>query len=383
MDFQAFAQFRRGVAYALYGRPGEAIGDMQAARRGPFMEGLVNAFLDYYNDGETFPTACASAAYYAVTTDEPYDLAPVVYGQLAPARVCDDQGAVQALVEDTGWNTLSPLADQLDAVGVPLVRYEEISIDADPEPEAFALTRTDFPYLWLFDAQPDGSIKPERVASIKQALAMDVQVHDVDATPEAFVTVQVRDSLGARCAGPDPATRLYVFQLDESGRVDTALPSPGYVLDCRPPETLNAALAANPREINVSNNAGSIVPVNYSYRWANGGYVEVMLTMEPGSGGTPHYIHPTGDERTQLTQVKDEMLERGDLATAWALLDPLVNLPPDATEPAFQYEARYLLGQWLELNGEADAARTAYYNLWSDAPGSPWGQLAQTRLEGR
>jgi hypothetical protein len=58
-----------------------------------------------------------------------------------------------------------------------------------------------------------------------------------------------------------------------------------------------------------------------------------------------------------------------------------VNLPPDGTEPAFQYEARYLRGQWLELNGEVDAARTAYYDLWTDAPDSPWGQLAKARLE--
>ncbi|MBN1285854.1 MAG: hypothetical protein JXB47_10685 [Anaerolineae bacterium] len=391
-DFQAFAYFRRGVAQAMLGRPAQTIGDMMTARAGsPFMAGLVDAFLNGYHDGATPYTACTVAAHYAVTAEAAYDLkAPAVYGQLAAPRVCRGQEIIQRRIAAGGWNTSSPLDAQLSAAGIPLLDYEAWNIDADPDPEALVLTQTDFPFIWLFDAQPDGSIQAVRVAVNKRATSMNIWLHDIDGdgADEAYIITAMRDPLGARCLdnARGEALTLRVIKLKEGGkRFDNLLPGPGFVTDCRTVEALRAALEAAPEQITVSNNLGALAMVAYHYSWLPEAAVyaplEPSAALAPAGADGRGYPHPTASDRAQLAALQNAMLERGDLTAAWPHLEALLNLPEADTEPAFRYETRYLLGRWRELNGEPDAAREVYYALWEEARDTAWSALAKRKLE--
>lgn len=379
-DFPAFVRFRLGVTYALASQPAQAQAEMEAARQTAFVSGLVDAFLENYRGGSTPQTACAVAAYYAVNDPPTYALNPVnVYGGLAPGSVCPGgHDAVQRLIQAGGWRTdAGPLRQQLEAAGVPLLSYVEANLDGDADPEAVALTKTDFPFLWLFDADASGDIAPKRIATAKRALSLRVFGHDIDgdAAPEAYILIEMRDPYTLRCVDMPTATVLRVEQPAPDGTLRNLLTA----TDCRTPADLEAALRADPATVTVFNNLGAAEPAVYTYRWMAGGYAQVE--PPPVADATPAYAHPTGAERAQLNAARDVMLEQDDLARARSLLDALLALPPETTDPAFRAEARYLSALWHELSGSVDAAREGYYQLWVDAPGSPWGELARRKLK--
>ncbi len=378
-DFAAFARFRLGVAYALSGQPEAALAEMENARRGAFMKGLVSAFLDHYRGGATPHAACAVAAYYAVSAPPPYELIPVnAYGGLTPAMVCPGgHDAVQSLIRTGAWRTdAGLLRTQLNNAGIPLLSYIELNLDADADSEALALTQTDFPFVWLFDADASGAIKPTRVATAKQALSMNAFTHDIDGdgAPEAYLLVEMRDPLGSRCVAAPTATVLRVEKFT-GGTAQNLLTT----VDCRPPAELEVALRANPAIIAVVNNLGVDAPIIHTYTWSPDGYAAAQPT--PSAGLPPVYAQPTDAERQQLEEAKDAMLEHSDLGRAWGLLEPLLALPPEQTEPDFHFEVRYLAALWHERTGEVEAARLMYYQLWADAPGSGWGELARRKLK--
>ncbi len=383
-DFAAFVTFRRGIAHALVGDSGAAVRDMEAAAQqgSAFMQGLASAFLAHYGDGATFHTACAVAAHYAFFAEEAYDLKPVaVYGRLSPVRVCRGHEEIQRRIVKGEWNTTHPLKDQLDKAGIPMLVYHEANIDADPEPEAVALTQTDFPYLWLFDAQSDGSIRAVRIATVKLALDMHVFSQDAngDGAPEGFIMVEIRDVFESRCQTRDRATLLYAIRTTAAG-FEHLLPPPGFVTHCGDPDTLRQAVQGGPQQFSVTNNLGVLEPVSMDYIWTREGYVR-QGAEATAAGGPVSFVHPTPDEAARLAEAMDAMLERGDLAAAQVLLAPLRELPPGDTVPAFRRKVAYLRARWHELNGEPDIARAGYYNLWRDAPDSVWGALAKRKLE--
>ncbi|GAB4447183.1 MAG: hypothetical protein Kow00120_17360 [Anaerolineae bacterium] len=379
-DFPAFVRFRYGVAHARTGLVARAIEALEAARQeSAYIDGLAGAFLDHYGNGATFHTACAAADYHAVTAPPTYDLVPVkAYGGLAPASVCPGgHDAIQRLIRSLDWRTDGgPLQTQLERAGIPLLGYVQANFDADADPEALALTRTDFPFLWLFDADASGAIVPTRVATAKRATGMRAFTHDLDsdAAPETFILIEMQDPFGARCLSAPTATLLRVVTF-ASGAQRTLLDT----VDCRPVAELEAALRANPTTVVVINNLGLPEPAIYTYIWSGGGYVPAEPTAAPPT--TPAAPRqPTDAERAQLDAVKDAMLERNDLAGAWSLLEPLLALAPEGAAPAVRFEARYLLGLWYERTGDSEAARQVYYQLWADAPDSEWGELARRRL---
>jgi len=95
------------------------------------------------------------------------------------------------------------------------------------------------------------------------------------------------------------------------------------------------------------------------------------------------YTPPRIQDVTPLpvpTSALNALIEDRDPLTALTILD---NEQQNASSRPLSAETRFFQALSLEIQGEREQAKTAYYQLWGDALDTPWGPLAGYHLEPR
>ncbi len=106
---------------------------------------------------------------------------------------------------------------------------------------------------------------------------------------------------------------------------------------------------------------------------------ENAFAIPQAASPPPGYVPPAPALDGPLPVPADAfaLLTAGEPVAALTVLDNAI-LQADA--PALSAEGRYFTGIALALSGDRDAARTAFYDLWAEAPASTWGALAGVHL---